>query len=339
MSNQPPTMRAYGRHMFICMHGDCAPAESGENLHRRFMALNKTHGLNKLKNPERVKCSLVDCMGVCSGGPIVAVYPDGIWYHHVDEAALERIYQEHILNDQPVTDLIFHRLYPAGDEPAYPPEVRGEAAAERGVIVEAAETVATVEAPAEPPTDAEAVRAQIRRARKKKGLVIVNTGTGKGKTTAALGVMTRAWGRNMKIGVMQFLKNENARFGEIRAGEKMGIDWLSSGDGWTWTSGDMDETEAKARHAWTIAQEKITSGAYDLLILDEFTYPLYYGWLNTEAVLGWLNEHKPPLLHLIITGRYAPQALINYADLVTEMREIKHPFKGQGIRAQAGIEY
>jgi len=183
-------------------------------------------------------------------------------------------------------------------------------------------------------------RARVRKAKKKKGLVIVNTGNGKGKTTAALGVMTRAWGRNMRIGVLQFLKNENARFGEIKAAEKMGhIDWISTGDGWTWTSADMDETEARTRHGWEIAKEYVASGNYDLLILDEFTYPLHFGWLNTTEVIDWLKANKPEMLHLIITGRDAPQALIDYADLVTEMREIKHPFKEQGIRAQAGIEY
>ena len=144
----------------------------------------------------------------------------------------------------------------------------------------------------------------------------------------------------MKVGVIQFLKNENARFGEIRAAERMGeIDWISTGDGWTWTSADMDETEARARHAWSIAQERITDGGYDLLILDEFTYPLHYGWLQSGEVLAWLEAHKPPQMHLIITGRYAPQNLIDFADLVTEMREIKHPFAEQGIRAQPGIEY
>jgi cob(I)alamin adenosyltransferase len=179
-----------------------------------------------------------------------------------------------------------------------------------------------------------------RRPSKKKGLVIVNTGNGKGKTTAALGMLLRAWGRQMKIGVIQFIKNENARYGEIKASQRMGhIDWLSSGDGFTWTSHDLDETEAKARHGWQIAQERIAGGQYDLFILDEFTYPLYYGWLDTSAVIDWLRANKPPLLHLIITGRYAPEALIDYADLVTEMRQIKHPLKEQGIQAQAGVEY
>ncbi len=177
-----------------------------------------------------------------------------------------------------------------------------------------------------------------RREMKSKGLVIVNTGNGKGKSTAAFGVMTRAWGRGMNVGVIQFLKNENARYGEVRAAEKMGIDWIATGDGWTWTSKDMDETTARAVHAWHIAQEKISSGAYDILVLDEFTYPLHFGWLETETVLAWLAENKPPQMHLIITGRYAPDALIDFADLVTEMREIKHPYKN-GIKAQAGIEF
>jgi cob(I)alamin adenosyltransferase len=178
-----------------------------------------------------------------------------------------------------------------------------------------------------------------RHARKKKGLVIVNTGKGKGKTTAALGMMTRAWGRDMKIGVVQFIKHEKARFGEIKASERMGIDWVSTGDGFTWTSRDMDETEARAIHGWQLAQERIASGHYDLLILDEFTYPLHFGWLDTNEVIAWLKANKPPMLHLIITGRYAPDALIEYADLVTEMREIKHPYEAQGIKAQPGIEY
>lgn len=357
-NHSAPSSRAYGRHVFICIHGNCAEPEAGEQLHRRFSELNREYGLNKLSNPERVKCSMADCLGICSGGPVVVVYPDGIWYHHVDEVKLERIYQEHVLGGQPVEEFIFHRLYPAGQEPGYAPEVRGEQRESRGAgeqgsrlhtepievgvaeqVGEINETLQPSNLPASQPS-AEAVRAAARRAKKKKGLVIVNTGNGKGKTTAALGVMTRAWGRKMRIGVLQFLKNENARFGEIKAAEQMGsIDWISTGDGWTWTSQDMDETEARARHGWQIAQERIVSGNYDLLILDEFTYPLHYGWLDSAAVIEWLKANKPPMLHLIITGRYAPQALIDYADLVTEMREIKHPLKGEGIRAQAGIEY
>jgi cob(I)alamin adenosyltransferase len=334
-----PTMRPYGRQIFICIHGDCAGPEKGQQLQQQVAELNRQHSLNKLRNPERLKCSVVDCLGVCSGGPIMVVYPDGIWYHHVDETALQRIYQEHILAGEPVEELIFHRLYPAGQEPNYAPALRGDAGTWQAVDNEAKNKQGSEPTTMPLSQDAEAVRKAARQARIKKGLVIVNTGTGKGKTTAALGVMTRAWGRNMRVGILQFLKNENARFGEIRAGEKMGIDWLSTGDGWTWTSDNMDKTEAKARHGWSIAQQHITNGNYDVLVLDEFTYPLHYGWLDTDEVIAWLTANKPQMLHLIITGRYAPDALIAYADLVTEMREVKHPLRNQGIRAQAGIEY
>jgi cob(I)alamin adenosyltransferase len=182
-------------------------------------------------------------------------------------------------------------------------------------------------------------RRPARQSAKKKGLVIVNTGNGKGKTTAALGVVLRAWGRGMRICVIQFLKNEHARFGEIRAAAKLGIEWHCTGDGWTWTSRDQAETTSRAVAAWAVAQSKITSGQYDIVVLDEFTYPLHFGWLDTTAVLDWLAEHKPTMLHVIITGRYAPETLVEFADLVTEMHEVKHPFAQQQIRAQAGIEF
>jgi cob(I)alamin adenosyltransferase len=175
--------------------------------------------------------------------------------------------------------------------------------------------------------------------RVKKGLVIVNTGHGKGKSTAAFGLMTRAWGRGMRVCALQFIKNENANFGETRAARKMGIEMIAMGDGFTWLSRDIDETAAKAQHGWARAQEKIVSGRYDVVILDEFTYTFKYGWLDVHAVIAWLREHKPPMLHLVITGRDAPPELIDYADLVTEMRLVKHPYHDQGIRAQAGIEY
>jgi cob(I)alamin adenosyltransferase len=175
--------------------------------------------------------------------------------------------------------------------------------------------------------------------RGKKGLVIVNTGDGKGKTTAALGVLLRAWGRDMRVCMLQFIKHEKASFGENKAARKLGVEIIPLGDGFTWTNRDKDESVALARHGWEIAKEKISAGGYDIVILDEFTYPLSYGWLDTEEVITWLRAHKPPLQHLIITGRYAPEQLIAYADLVTEMRLVKHPFEEQGIRAQAGIEY
>jgi cob(I)alamin adenosyltransferase len=346
-------MRPYGRHLLICSHGDCADPAEAEALHRRVAELNRLHGRNKLRNPERIKCTLADCLGVCRAGPIVAVYPEGVWYHRVDAHKLERIYHEHVLGGEPIHEWVFHHHYPVGQEPAYAPAARGDERWEDERIPDTEQEAADREAGVldAPATDAsperteaaDARRRAVRRARKKKGLIILNTGEGKGKTTAALGVMTRAWGRDMRIGVLQFLKNEHARFGEIKAGQRMGIDWISTGDGWTWTSRDGDETEARARRGWQVAQDHIvhggSDGPYDLLILDEFTYPLHYGWLDTDEVVAWLQEHKPPMLHLIITGRYAPPALVEAADLVTEMRAIKHPFDTQGIRAQPGIEY
>ena len=176
-------------------------------------------------------------------------------------------------------------------------------------------------------------------AKNKKGLVIVNTGNGKGKSTAAFGVVLRAWGRGLRICVVQFIKAETGKWGEVKAAQKLGIEWLSTGDGFTWLSKDMDETTARALHAWKLAQEKIASGGYDLIVLDEFTYPLHFGWLDVKEVIAWLREHKPPMMHLIITGREASQELIDYADLVTEMKKIKHPYEEQGIPAQAGIEF
>ena len=172
----------------------------------------------------------------------------------------------------------------------------------------------------------------------KKGLLIVNTGEGKGKTTAALGMVLRAWGRGFRICVIQFVKAETGGWGEIKAAKKLGIEWHATGDGFTWLSKDMDETTARALRGWEIAKEKIASNQYDLIVLDEFTYALHFGWLNISEVLEWLRLNRPPSLHLIITGRSAPEALIEQADLVTEMRLIKHPYD-QGILAQPGIEF
>jgi cob(I)alamin adenosyltransferase len=173
----------------------------------------------------------------------------------------------------------------------------------------------------------------------KKGLVIVYTGKGKGKTTAALGIAMRAWGRNYKVGIIQFIKPKTARTGEILAAEKMGIEVIKTGDGWTWTSNDMDETISRGLHGWEIAKERILNNKDDVIILDEFTYPLHYGWLDANEVIAWLKENKPKMLHLVITGRYAPDELIKFADLVTEMREIRHPYREQGIRAQIGVDF
>jgi len=204
----------------------------------------------------------------------------------------------------------------------------------------------TAETPSEPAgtridstPEAEERRKAARANRVRKGLLIVNTGNGKGKTTAALGLLLRAWGRDLRVGGIQFIKHENANYGELRALERMGITLTPMGDGFTWTSRDLDETQARALHGWETAKAQIVSGDYDVFLLDEFTYVLHFGWLDTHEVVAWIREHKPPMLHLIITGRDAPPALIDAADLVTEMREVKHPFRDQGLKAQPGIEF
>jgi cob(I)alamin adenosyltransferase len=167
---------------------------------------------------------------------------------------------------------------------------------------------------------------------------MVNTGNGKGKTTAMLGTLLRAWGRQMRVCVVQFIKAETGNWGEIRAAKKLDIEWHTLGDGFTWMSKDLEASADKARRAWALAQEKIASGAYDVIALDEITYAFHYGWLDVNAVIDWLRVNKPPELHVIFTGRDAPPELVEYADLVTEMREIKHPFQ-KGILAQAGVEF
>ncbi len=172
----------------------------------------------------------------------------------------------------------------------------------------------------------------------RKGLLIVHTGDGKGKTTAALGTILRAWGRGMRPCVIQFMKAETGQWGEVKAARKLGIEWQTLGDGFTWTSKDLDASAAKAQYAWRTAQEKILSGQYDLILLDEFTYPLQFGWVDTLDVVAWLKENKPPQTHVIITGRGAPQPLVDAADLVTEMNLVRHPFN-EGIKAQPGIEF
>lgn len=172
---------------------------------------------------------------------------------------------------------------------------------------------------------------------KPKGLVIVNTGHGKGKTTAALGLLTRAWGRKMKVVMLQFIKASTAKWGEIKAAEQMGVEIIPMGGGFTWRSQDAARETEQAQACWALSKDKLLSGEYDIVILDELTYAFTYGWLAVDEVIETLRQ-RPPRQHVVITGRDAPQELIDFADLVTEMRKIKHPLD-QGIRAQPGIEY
>ncbi len=170
------------------------------------------------------------------------------------------------------------------------------------------------------------------------GLVIVNTGDGKGKTTAALGVLTRSWGRGMRVVMLQFIKKASGNWGEIKAARKMDVEIIPLGDGFTWLSKDLERDKATARRCWDLCREKIESGAYDVVILDELTYPLTFGWLAWEEVRSVLAARDPGM-HVVITGRDAIPELVDFADLVTEMCEVKHPYKDRGIKAQPGVEF
>ena len=168
-------------------------------------------------------------------------------------------------------------------------------------------------------------------------IVLVNTGHGKGKSSAAFGVMGRAWARGWTVGVVQFIKSGKWKVGERKLADHLGIDWQTLGDGFTWESTDLDETAAKGRHAWEVARDKLASGEYDLLILDELTYAAKYGWVPIEEIVAGIRD-RSPRTNVVITGRDAPDALVEVADTVTEMRKVKHAFD-QGIKAKKGIEY
>ena len=180
----------------------------------------------------------------------------------------------------------------------------------------------------------------------RRGLTIVYTGPGKGKTTAALGMALRALGHGWRVLVIQFFKGDwPVVYGEVEMGKRLApqFEVLQLGRGFVKHMGDakpFEEHLAAAKDALKVARERIASGAYDLIVLDELIYAIDYAGVQLvtlEEVLGLLDA-KPPMLHLVLTGRNAPQALIDWADLVTEMREIKHPWQ-QKIPAQVGVDY
>jgi cob(I)alamin adenosyltransferase len=173
--------------------------------------------------------------------------------------------------------------------------------------------------------------------KKRKALVIVYTGNGKGKTTAALGMLLRAWGRGMKVCMLSFIKRETSNYGEERAAKKLGIELIPLGGGFTWLSKDLEKDKALAQKCWELCKQKIASREYDIIALDEITYPITYGWLDVDVVIETLRS-RPDDLHVVITGRNAHEKLIEFADLVTEMREVKHPFNA-GIKAQPGVDF
>lgn len=183
-----------------------------------------------------------------------------------------------------------------------------------------------------PPTDRERVQPEGER----RGLILIHTGHGKGKSTAAFGLALRAHGRGKPVRIYQFMKVPSARFGEHRVFEQLGVPIEGLGDGFSWKSRDLERSAQLARDGWERAAATISGGEHFLVVLDEIMYPLRYGWLPLEPVLATLKA-RPPHVHVVLTGRDAPDELVELADTVTEMALIKHHYKA-GVPAQRGIE-
>ncbi|MCW5958691.1 MAG: cob(I)yrinic acid a,c-diamide adenosyltransferase [Pyrinomonadaceae bacterium] len=175
---------------------------------------------------------------------------------------------------------------------------------------------------------------------KTKGLLMVNTGDGKGKTTCAIGLMVRAAGQGLKCCMIQFMKSKTDRYGEHHSLEKLGVEIYTMGDGFTWDTNDPAQDIKTSEETWALCVEKMRSGDYDLLVFDELVYVLDYKFLDLDKVLAEIAaaRESQPALHIVVTGRNAPEKLIEAANLVTEMKEVKHPFHS-GIFAQQGIEF
>jgi cob(I)alamin adenosyltransferase len=173
--------------------------------------------------------------------------------------------------------------------------------------------------------------------RRAPSLVLVNTGPGKGKTSAAMGVVVRAVARDWPVAVVQFIKSGTWRTGEEKVCRQLGVDWWALGEGFTWESQDLAEDRAKAVHAWERARSLIEADAHRLVVLDEITYPMNWGWIDTGEVVAVIRG-RPERVSVVATGRNAPEPLVDVADTVTEMQVVKHAYKS-GIRAKKGIDY
>jgi cob(I)alamin adenosyltransferase len=171
-----------------------------------------------------------------------------------------------------------------------------------------------------------------------KGLLIVHTGNGKGKSTAAFGMAVRMLGHGERLGVVQFIKGALHTSERDFLGSHPLCDFITAGDGYTWNTQNRDADIATARKGWSEAVAMIDSGDYRMVILDELNTVLKYEYLPLDEVLDALNA-RSPMQHVVITGRHAPEALVEAADLVTEMRLVKHPYREQGVKAQKGIEF
>lgn len=173
--------------------------------------------------------------------------------------------------------------------------------------------------------------------RSAKSLLLVNTGNGKGKSSAAFGVMVRGVARGWNVAVLQFVKSGEWKVGEETIGRQLGVHWQSLGEGFTWDSENLSHDKEVAQRGWDIARDLIKAGKHDLVILDELTYLMTWNWIDGDEVIRVLRD-RPAHVNVIVTGRDAAQALVDIADTVTEMREIKHAYTS-GIAAKRGIDY
>jgi cob(I)alamin adenosyltransferase len=185
--------------------------------------------------------------------------------------------------------------------------------------------------------EAQAPRETLSKESRPRSLVLVNTGDEKGKSTAAFGVAIRGLARGWRVCVIQFIKSEKWKLGEKQVISRLGADWLTGGDGFSWESTDLEQSGRRAFESWQVAKGAIEEGRYDLIVLDKLTYPINWGWIKLEDVLATIRS-RPKQVNLVITGRRAPSELIEAADTVTEMVKVKHVFD-RGIRARRGIDF
>ncbi|WP_395155240.1 cob(I)yrinic acid a,c-diamide adenosyltransferase [Ilumatobacter sp.] len=197
--------------------------------------------------------------------------------------------------------------------------------------------IPTEKTPAEAPDTAPTEDPRPDGLRRADSLVIVNTGNGKGKSSSAFGMMIRGLARDWNVAVVQFIKSGNWNVGEEKMGRKLGVDWFSFGDGFTWDSDDLTNDKAHAAEGWAKAIELMEAGEHQLVIFDELTYLASFGWLPIADIVGPIAD-RPRHVNVIVTGRDAAPELIELADTVTEMTEIKHAYTS-GIRAMRGIDF
>ncbi|HEY3184564.1 MAG TPA: cob(I)yrinic acid a,c-diamide adenosyltransferase [Gaiellaceae bacterium] len=176
-----------------------------------------------------------------------------------------------------------------------------------------------------------------RQGRPPRSLVLVNTGDGKGKSTAAFGVVMRGVARGWHVCVIQFIKSGKWKVGEEQVARRLGVDWLKGGDGFTWLSPDLDESRGRAVAAWQLAAATLAAGDHELVVLDEITYPINWDWISGAEIVEAIRA-RPAHVNVVLTGRNAPLPLVEIADTVTEMVKIKHAYE-RGIKGRRGIDF